>query len=76
MITVLVHRFAGRAETLTAHTDRSPARYGLDLASAGFRGNVPALVDRLEAGDIVHIEQFDVTVYKTEHAGQRANWSA
>ena len=50
---VNVHNYAGTRDTLSASIDRSPARYGLDLVSAGARCNVPAIVERIEAGDIV-----------------------
>ena len=75
---VNVHNYAGTRDTLSASIDRSPARYGLDLVSAGARCNVPAIVERIEAGDIVHIEQFDVTVYLADvPAGTvRQHWSA
>ena len=75
---VNVHNYAGTRDTLSASIDRSPARYGLDLVSAGARCNVPAIVEHIEAGDIVRIEQFDVTVYLADvPAGTvRHNWSA
>ncbi len=78
MLTVLIHNYAGTGDTLTVHIDRSPARYGLDLASAGARCNIPAIVERIEAGDVVHVEQFGVTVYKTEapEGATRTHWSA
>lgn len=66
ILTVTIHRYAGTPEDKVVQLDSTGHQYAAALHSAGYKGNVQALADMIDAGDVVTVEQFAITVYRED----------
>ena len=63
---VTVHNYAGTGKDYKAELIMSSALYARGLQSAGYIGDAWAVADALDAGEVVFIEQFQITVQKED----------
>lgn len=65
-LVVIIHRYAGTTEDRTVRVPEHGLQYAQGLHTAGYKGNVRHVAELIDAGHVVHVEQFAITCYRED----------